>query len=159
MAKTPDFTKNFQDMMSNLPIDNSSMTEAFKTQTALGEKMSRVALEAAERSTEISAQWARDAIARLGELSAAREQPAEYAKAMSDFATAATEIASQHMAAYAEVAKKVQMETVDLMLNAGKDAASDAQRVAQNVTRDVQSAARTASTNFGGTTGSTENKG
>lgn len=158
MAKTPDFTKGFQDMMSNLPIDNSSMTEAFKSQTALGEKMSRVALEAAERSTEISAQWARDALARLGELSAAKDQPAEYAKAMSDFATAATEIASQHMAAYAEVAKKVQMDTVDLMLNAGKDAASDAQRVAQNVTRDMQNAARNPGA-MGGTTGSNENKG
>ena len=61
---------------------------------------------------------------------------------MSDFATAASDIAQQHMAAYAEVAKKVQMDTVDLMLNAGKDAASDAQRMAQNATRDVQNAAR-----------------
>ena len=104
--------------------------------------MSRVALQAAERSTEISAQWARDAISRLGELSTAKDQPADYAKAMSDFASAAAEIAQQHMAAYAEVAKKVQMDTVDLMMNAGKDAASDAQRMAQNATRDMQNAAR-----------------
>ena len=118
------------------------MGDAFKNQTALGEKMSRVALQAAERSTEISAQWARDAISRLGELSTAKDQPADYAKAMSDFASAAAEIAQQHMAAYAEVAKKVQMDTVDLMMNAGKDAASDAQRMAQNATRDMQNAAR-----------------
>lgn len=142
MAKTPDFTKTFQDMMSNLPIDTSSMTEAFKSQTALGEKMGKVALQAAERSTEISHQWARDAIARMGEMVSAKEQPADYAKAMGDFASAAAEMAAEHMASFAEVAKKVQMDTVDLMLNAGKEAAADAQKMAQNVTRDVQESAR-----------------
>ena len=136
MAKTPDFTKPFQDMMANFPVDTSSMSEAFKTQAQLSEKMTRVALQAAERSTEISAQWARDAIARLGELSAAREQPAEYAKAMSDFAAAAAEMAAEHMAAYAEVAKKVQMDTVDLMLTAGKDIAQDAASSMVNKDKD-----------------------
>ena len=86
MAKTPDFTKPFQDMMQNFPVDTSSMTEAFKTQSQLGEKMTRVALQAAERSTEISAAWAKDTIARMGELATSKEQPADYAKAMSDFA-------------------------------------------------------------------------
>ena len=144
MAKTPDFTKPFQDMMQNFPVDTSSMTEAFKTQSQLGEKMTRVALQAAERSTEISAQWARDAISRLGELSSAKDQPADYAKAMSDFATAASDIAQQHMAAYAEVAKKVQMDTVDLLLNAGKEAQADAQRMAQTATTNIQNVARQA---------------
>ena len=32
------------------------------------------------------------------------------------------------MAAYAEVAKKVQLDTVELMLTAGKDVAPDAQK-------------------------------
>lgn len=142
MAKTPDFTKTFQDLMSNMPIDTSSMTEAFKSQTALGEKMGKVALQAAERSAEISHQWARDTISRMGEMVSAKEQPADYAKAVGDFASAAAEMAAEHMSAFAEVAKKVQMDTVDLMLNAGKEAAADAQKMAQNVTRDVQENAR-----------------
>ena len=144
MANTPDFTKAWQDMLGKLPVDNSAMGDTFKNQTALGEKMSRVALQAAERSTEISAQWARDAISRLGELSSAKDQPADYAKAMSDFATAASDIAQQHMAAYAEVAKKVQMDTVDLLLNAGKEAQADAQRMAQTATTNIQNVARQA---------------
>ena len=146
MMKTPDVTKAMQDMMSNLPVDTSSVKEAFRTQTALGEKMSRVALQAAERSTEISAQWAKDTLARLGELSTAKDQPADYAKALSDFAAAAAEMAAEHMAAYAEVAKKVQMDTVDLMLTAGKDMASDAQKVAEKAARDTQTAVKKAAT-------------
>lgn len=148
MINPTDYTKSFQDVLSNMPVDTSSVREAFKTQAALGERMSRVALQAAERSTEISSRWAKDTIARMGELATSREQPADYAKAMSDFATAAAEMAAEHMAAYAEVAKKVQMDTVDLMLTAGKDLAEDAQTtaksVADNVTRQAQDMARKA---------------
>ena len=144
MAKTPDFTKPFQDMMANLPVDTSSMSEAFKTQAQLSEKMTRVALQAAERSTEISAAWAKDTLARMGELTTSKDQPADYAKAMSDFASAAAELAAEHMAAYAEVAKKVQMDTVDLLMSAGKEAGADMQRMAEKTTRDVQDAARQA---------------
>ena len=148
MMKTPDLNKTMQDMMSNLPVDTSSVKEAFRTQTALGEKMTRVALQAAERSTEISAQWARDTISRMGELTSAKDQPTEYAKALSDFAAAAAEVAAEHMAAYAEVAKKVQMDTVDLMMTAGKDIAEDAQgaakKVAENVARSAEKVTRQA---------------
>jgi DNA-directed RNA polymerase subunit F len=144
MAKTPDFTKTMQDMMAKFPVDTSSFHEAFKSQTALGEKMAKVALAAAERSTEISAQWAKDTIARMGELTSTKEEPAEYAKAVSDFATAAAEMAAEHMASFAEVAKKVQMDTVDLMLTAGKDLAADAQKVAEKATAETQAAVKKA---------------
>lgn len=75
MAKTPDFTKTFADMMANFPVDTSSYQEALKSQGALGEKLAKVALGAAERSTEISAQWAKDTISRMGELTSAKAEP------------------------------------------------------------------------------------
>ena len=146
MAKTPDFAKTMQDMMANFPVDTSSMQEAMKSQSLLAERFARVALAAAERSTEISSRWAKDSIARMGELAAVREEPSEYAKAYSDFASASAEMAAEHMAAYAEVAKKVQMDTVDLMLTAGKDIAADAQKVAENTGRDMQAAVKKAAT-------------
>ncbi|MFI0396880.1 Phasin [Paracoccus jiaweipingae] len=146
MAKTPDFTKTFQDMMQQFPVDTSSLQDAFKSQAALSEKMAKVALAAAERSTEISAQWAKDTLSRMGELAVSREEPSDYAKAMSDFTTAAAEMAAEHMAAYAEVAKKVQMDTVDLMLTTGKDLAADAQDAVEKTTRQAQAAARKATT-------------
>lgn len=146
MAKTPDFAKTFQDMMANFPIDTSSFQEAFKSQGVLGEKLARVALTAAERSTEISAQWAKDAIARVGELAAVKQEPADYAKSLTDFASASAEVAAEHMAAYAEVAKKVQMDTVDLILTAGKDVAVEARNVAETVVRDNQLAVKKAAT-------------
>ncbi|SDE30300.1 hypothetical protein SAMN05421538_105199 [Paracoccus isoporae] len=144
MAKAPDFTKSMQDMMANFPVDTSSMQDAFKTQSALNEKMAHVALSAAERSTEISAQWAKDTIARVGELTAQKDDASGYAKAFSDFANASSESAAEHLSAFAEVAKKLQMETVDLLMSAGKDMAADAQKTAEQATRQAQDSVKKA---------------
>ena len=144
MAKTPDFAKTFQDMMANFPVDTSSFQEAFRSQGIMGEKLARISLAAAERSTEISAQWAKDTLARMGELAVVKREPSDYAKSLTDFASASAEVAAEHMAAFAEVAKKVQMDTVDLMLTAGKDVAADARNVAETVVRDNQAAVKKA---------------
>lgn len=140
MARTPDFTKTLQDLLANLPVDTSSFQDAFKSQAALNEKLARVALGAAERSTEVSAQWAKDTIARIGELTSTKEEPAEYAKAVGDFATAQAELAAEHISAFAEIAKKVQMDTVDLLLTAGKDLAAETQQAVQRTTAKAQEA-------------------
>ena len=66
------------------------------------------------------------ALAGVGSLAKAKEDRAEYSKAMGDFASAFAEMAAENLAAFAEVAKKVQMETVELMLAAGKDMQEDA---------------------------------
>jgi len=142
MTKTPDFTKVMQDMMASFPVDTAAFQSAFKTQAAFGEKFAKVALEAAEKSTEISAKWAKDAIAKLGDVSKAKADPADYTKSVSDFASAAAEMAAENLAAFAEVAKKVQMETVELMLAAGKDMSAEATAAVQKATAEVTTAAK-----------------
>ena len=142
MAKTQDFTKVMQDMMASFPVDTNSMQGAFRTSAAFGEKMMKVALEAAEKSHEISSGWTKDTFAKVSLLAKAKDEPAEYTKAFSDFASAAAETAAQNLAAFAEVAKKVQMETVELMLAAGKDIQEDATAAVKKATAEVTSAAK-----------------
>ena len=144
MNTATDYTKVMQDMMASFPIDTSSMQNAFKTQAAMAEKFSKVALEAAEKSTEITSKWAKDTLVKLGDISKAKAEPTDYSKAASDFASAAAEMAAEHMASFAEVAKKVQMETVELMMSAGKDFSEDATAAVQKATADVQSVAKKA---------------
>jgi hypothetical protein len=144
MAKTQDFTKVVQDMMSSFPVDAKAFENAFKTQAQLGEKLARVALEAAEKSNEITSKWTRETIAKVGALSKVKEEPADYTKALSDFASASAELAAENLAAYAEVAKKVQMDTVELMLAAGKTASEDAAAAVQKATAEVTSVAKKA---------------
>lgn len=144
MAKTQDFTKVMQDMMASFPVDAGSFQEAFKTTAALGEKMAKVAIDAAEKSTEISSKWTKDALAKVGTLAKAKDEPTDYTKAITDFASSAAEMAAENLAAFAEVAKKVQMETIELMLAAGKDFSEDATAAVKKATNDVTTAAKKA---------------
>ncbi len=141
-AKTQDFTKVMQDMMAAFPVDTASMQDAFKNQAALGERFSKVALEAAEKSTEISTKWTKETLAKMGNVSKVKSDPADYSKAVTDFATAQSEAMAETMAAFAEVAKKVQMETVELMLAAGKDFSEDASAAVKKATNDATTAAK-----------------
>ncbi|MCB1340469.1 MAG: phasin family protein [Pseudooceanicola sp.] len=144
MAKTQDFTAVMKDFMGAFPVDTKSFEGAFKTTATLNEKLSGVALEAAEKSAEISNKWTKSTLAKLAELSKAKSEPADYAKAMSDFASASAEVATEYMAAYAEVAKKVQMDTVELMMAAGKDLTEDATAAVKKATTEVTAAAKKA---------------
>ncbi|MFQ6553138.1 phasin family protein [Aestuariibius insulae] len=142
--KAQDYTAIFKDMMGSFPVDTKVMEDAFKTQATLNEKMSHVALDAAEKSTEISSKWTKETLAKMGSLTAAKSEPADYAKSMTDFASSWAESASEHMAAFAEVAKKVQMETVELMLAAGKDMSEDMTSMAKKTTNEMTAAAKKA---------------
>ena len=124
--KTNDFTKMMSDMMSSYPMDMTAMTDAFKSSAAMGEKMTKVILDAAEKSTDISSKWTKDTIAKLANVAAAKSEPTDYTKSVTDFASAQAEMAAETMAAFAEIAKKVQMETVELMMAAGKEATEEA---------------------------------
>ena len=144
MAKTQDFTKMFQDMMGAFPVDMTAFDGAFKTQATLGEKLSRVALDAAEKSTEISTAWTKDTLTKIGAITTVKDDAADYTKAMTDFASAQAEVAAENMAAFAEIAKKVQMETVELMLATGKNMGDEASAAVKKATDDVAKAAKKA---------------
>ena len=63
---------------------------------------------------------------------------------MTDFASAQAESAAEHMSAYAEVAKKVQMDTIEMMLAAGKDMGEEASAAMKKATDDVTKATKAA---------------
>ncbi|WP_282154389.1 phasin family protein, partial [Ruegeria atlantica] len=137
MAKTQDFTATLKDVMGAFPVDTTALEGAFKSTATLNEKLSGVALEAAEKSAEISNKWTKDTLAKLSEMSKAKAEPADYAKAATDFASASAEVAAENMAAFAEIAKKVQSETVELLMAAGKDVAEDTTAAVKKATNDV----------------------
>jgi hypothetical protein len=145
-TKTNDYTKMMKDMMGNFPMDLSAFEDAFKTSAAFGEKLTKVAIEAAGKSTEVSTKWTQDTLAKVGDLAAAKDEAADYGKAMTDFAAAQAEAAAEHMAAFAEIAKKVQVETVELMLAAGKEAGEETAAAMKKATDEVSKAAKKATT-------------
>lgn len=143
-AKAQDFTAIFKEMTGAFPVDTKAMEEQFKNQTALAEKMSTVALDAAGKSAELSAKWTKDTIAKMEAMTKAKTEPADYAKAMTDFASATAESAAEHMASFAEIAKKVQTQTMELVLAAGKDMSEEMTAAAKKATDEVTAAAKKA---------------
>jgi len=143
-TKTPDMTAMMKDMMGAFPVDTGAMEGAFKTTASLNEKLSTVAIDAANKSSEISSKWTKETLAKLGDMSKAKTEPADYAKAMTDFASAQAEVAAEHMAAFAEIAKKVQTDTVELMMAAGKDMSEDATAAVKKATDDAATATKKA---------------
>ena len=144
MAKTQDFTAMMKDVMGSFPVNTKAMEDAFKTSATMNEKLTGVALEAAEKSSELSAKWTKETLAKLGDMTKAKAEPADYAKAMTDFASAQAEVAAENMAAFAEIAKKVQMDTVELLMAAGKDFSEDATVAVKKATDELTATAKKA---------------
>jgi hypothetical protein len=144
MSKTPDVSAMFKDVLGAFPVDTAAMEDAFKSTASLNEKLSGVALTAAEKSTAISSKWTQDTLAKMADMAKAKSEPVDYAKAMTEFASAYSEAASEHMAAFAEVAKKAQMETVELMMAAGKDMGEEATAAVKKATTEATAAVKKA---------------
>ena len=134
MANTQDFTAMMKDMMGAFPVDTSAFEDA----------LSGVYLEAADKSAEISSKWTKDTLSKVSDLTKAKKEPADYAKAMTDFASAYAEMSAEHMAAFAEIAKKMQSETMELMMAAGKDMSDDASAAVKKATKDATAATKKA---------------
>ncbi len=145
MAKAnPDFTAAFKDIMGAFPVDTKAMEGMFQNQTVLSEKMSAVAIDAAQQSTDLSAKWAQDTLSKVSAVATAKTEPADYAKSVTDFFTAYAEGAAEHMAAFAEIAKKAQTQQLELVMAAGKDISEEASAAAKKATTELTAAAKKA---------------
>ena len=109
MTNLNDMTGFFKDMMGAFPVDTKSFEEAMKGTTALNEKFASVAVEAAEKSAEISNKWTKETLSRLSTISKARTDPADYVKAMTEFASAQAEVAAENMAALPKWQRKFKL--------------------------------------------------
>ncbi len=146
MNKTPDMTAMLKDAMAAFPIDASAAEGAFKSSTELNEKISTVAQTAVEKSTAISQQWTQDTLKGLSDVSKAKSAPADYMQAMTEFAAGYSKSATEHMTAFAEIAKKAQADTLELMTAAGKNLGENAASTAKSASKDTTSATKTADT-------------
>ncbi|WP_136637333.1 phasin, PhaP [Pseudooceanicola onchidii] len=144
MATTQDFTAMMKDMMGAFPVDTKSFEDSFKSTATLNEKLSGIALNAAEKSSDLSTKWTKDTLSKMSDLAKVKAEPADYAKAVTDFATASAEMAAENLAAFAEIAKKAQTDTVELMMAAGKDMAEETSAAVQKAAKDTTAAAKKA---------------
>jgi len=144
MAKTQEPTAVLKEFMAAFKVDTTALEDAYKNTAVLNKKLAGVALDAAGKSSEISAKWTADTIARLTEISTAKSDQADYSNALSEYASAQADIAAGNMAAFAELAKNVQLETVELLVAAGKELSEDTAASVNAATNEAVKAAKSA---------------
>jgi hypothetical protein len=126
MAKAPELNQMMQEFAAAFQVDTSKIQDAFKTSAGYGEKLTRLALTAAEQSAELQSQFTRETLSKLGDVSKVKDAPTDYSKALSDFAQAQAGLVNEQMTAFAEIARKLQAETVELIMQAAREAQSEA---------------------------------
>ena len=144
MTNTPDYSKMFQDMFAGKFGDTKAVNDMVKDAAECGAKFNKIALETAEKNAELSTAWMKDSLTKFDAFTKVQAEPADYAKSVTDFASASAEAAAEHMSAFAEIAKKVQAETLELLMAAGKDISEDMTAAAKKATTEVTAAAKKA---------------
>ena len=142
MSNSGDLNKLMKDMMGNFPFDTVDIEKAVKKSVSLNEKLANLSLDVAGTSTEISTSWANESFDKVRVAAEAKDEPVDYSKAIMDFWSAQTKIATKKMELFSDVLKKAQMETVQLMVSVGKDMTKDASEAVKKTTKDVTAASK-----------------
>lgn len=129
MANTQDFTTFFKDIPA---FDAAVVTDAWKTGAAFGERFSAIALDAAGKSNDITANTVQETLALLRTVTKVQDAPADYAKVLSDFGTAQAELAKTHFEALGEVAKLAQNDATELLATTGQQITEQGSKAAND---------------------------
>lgn len=125
MTKSSDYTKMFQDMFSGKFVGSNSINDMFNNAAEFGAKLNKIAVQTAEKNTEIGSAWMKDTLSKYDRFSESKTEPAEMFKAVSEIISAQAQEAPEQIAKFSEVAKSAQMATAELMMTAGKDLQSE----------------------------------
>lgn len=132
MAKASafDFAQTTEKLLGALNVDTKAYEDVLKNAAEFNAKLGKVAVDAAKKNAELTNAWTQDVLARFDNANTACGNPVEYAAAASDFATAEARALPERLAQFAEVAKTAQLNTVDLLISAGKTVQEKAAPVA-----------------------------
>ena len=144
MAKAQDFNAVVKDAFAAFPVDTKAFDQALRATAELNEKLSNVALGAAEQTNDLASKAAKDTFGALAKVGKAKSEPADYATALNTFASFAADQATKGFASYAEIARKAQADAAELLFAAGKEASGDfvaaVQKVADQTVKTAEKA-------------------
>jgi hypothetical protein len=130
MAKTQDFTNFFKD--APVAFDTAVVTDALKTSASFGERFTAIAIDAAEKSNDVTTNTVKKSLTLLRGVTDVRDEPADYAKAMTDFATAQADLVQAHFTAMGDVAKLAQTNASELFAETGRQVTEQGTKAAND---------------------------
>ena len=139
MTGISEMTAMYENFIKALPFDNKLFDDTYKNNATLNEKFAEVMISAAAKNTDVTSKWAKDTLTKMSGLAQSKTDAADYAKTITDFASDQVEAATESMAAFAEIAKRTQMDVVDIMMTVGKELNEEATASVKQATTDAAS--------------------
>ena len=87
-----------------------------------------------KKNTELSQEWSKETLNSLETFTKTHKNPSDYSKVIHDFVTQQTQSSPKHIAEFAEIAKKAQLDTIDLYMSAGKEMNEEMNKTAKKTT-------------------------
>jgi len=113
-----EYTKNFEKFSTQNPFMSSNSLDGI---LEFNSKLSKIALDTFKKNTELSQEWSKETLNSLETFTKTHKNPSDYSKVINDFVTQQTQSSPKHIAEFAEIAKKAQLDIIDLYMSAGKE--------------------------------------
>lgn len=120
MSSYQDFTKAMSTFSNFFPMSNGAVNDSYQKVGENVEKASSIALSAASEIVDINEKWAKDTLERAKSFVASQPTPENWFKLVQDCASDSMEASTQYLSSYTEVARKAQMDAVELVLDTTK---------------------------------------
>ena len=138
MFSFDDYKKNFEEMFSKSPIN---LEDFYKSANEYNFKFSKIAFNTFKKNVEASQAWTKETIGGMNKLVKPQSNPEDYVKVATDFVTEQAQTSPKYMSEFAEIAKKTQLDTIELFMQAGKEAKEEMNKAAKKATAPKQTPA------------------
>jgi len=138
MINFDDYKKNFEEMFSKSPIN---VQDFYKSVNDYNSKFSKIAFDTFKKNVEVSQAWTKETLSGMDKLVKQQGKPEDYAKVASDFVTEQAQTSPKYMSELAEIAKKNQLDTIELFMQAGKEAKDEMNKATKKATTPKKTAA------------------
>ena len=113
-----EYTKNIEKFTNQNPFFS---TNSIESALEFNSKLSKIAIDTFKKNSEITQEWSKETLTALEKLTKTQKNPNDYTKVVNDFVVEQSQSSPKHLAEYAEIAKKAQLDTIDLYMTAGKE--------------------------------------
>ena len=126
-----EYTKNIEKFYTQNPFMSSHSLDSI---LEFNSKLSKITLDTIKKNTELSQEWSKETLNSLETFTKTQKNPSDYSKVINDFVTQQTQSSPKHIAEFAELAKKAQLDTIDLYMSAGKEINEEMTKTAKKTT-------------------------
>lgn len=113
-----EYTKNIEKFTNQNPFIS---TNSIESALEFNSELSKIAIDIFKKNAEITQDWSTETFGALEKLTKAQKNPSDFIKVVNNFVVEQSQSSPKHLAEYAEIAKKAQLDTIDLYMSAGKE--------------------------------------